>query len=88
MKNKMIVFLGIAGLSTGAFASSGAENLFDSKCAMCHIKTMPQKIARFGLMPSQKGNISDEELKAVASWMYDNYPPANFQGRGMMRKQQ
>ena len=132
----MIVFLGIAGLSTGVFASSGAENLFDSKCAMCHIKTMPQdrskmvapplmgvmrhvkmaypnkkdavafiadyvqnptkakavcmpqKIARFGLMPSQKGNISDEELKVVASWMYDNYPPANFQGRGMMQKQQ
>jgi cytochrome c len=45
---------------------------------------MPQKIQRFGLMPSQKGNISVKELQAVTSWMYDNFPPKNFRGRGMM----
>jgi cytochrome c len=43
---------------------------------------MPQKLARFGVMPSQKGNITPENLRKVASWMYDNYPPANFRGMG------
>ncbi len=47
------------------------------KKAIC----MPQKIQRFGLMPSQKGNISQEELKEVAEWMFDNFPPKNFVGR-------
>jgi len=44
---------------------------------------MPQKIKRFGLMPSQKGNVNKEELETIASWMYDNFPPKGFQGRGM-----
>ncbi len=35
---------------------------------------MPQKIKRFGLMPSQKGNITKEELEKVAGWMFDNFP--------------
>jgi len=26
------------------------------------------------------------ELKEIASWLYDNYPPANFRGRGMMNR--
>jgi cytochrome c len=43
---------------------------------------MPQKIKRFGLMPSQKGNVSKEELQTIAAWMYDNYPPKGFQGMG------
>ncbi len=43
---------------------------------------MPQKIQRFGLMPSQKGNITEAELKEVAEWMFDNYPPKDFVGRG------
>jgi mono/diheme cytochrome c family protein len=135
MKSK-IVFLGLVGLSTALFASNEAQSLFDSKCAMCHIKTMPQdrsklvapaimgvmrhvkmqypkkedavafivdyvqnpseakavcmpqKIKHFGLMPSQKENITAAELQDVASWMYDNYPPANFKGRGMMMQKQ
>ena len=41
---------------------------------------MPQKIERFGLMPSQKGNITKEELQTIASWMYDNFPPKGFHG--------
>jgi cytochrome c len=43
---------------------------------------MPQKIARFGLMPSQKGNVTKEELQKITSWMFDNFPPANFRGHG------
>lgn len=31
------------------------------------------KIKHFGLMPSQKGNVSEKELKVIASWMYDNF---------------
>ncbi len=50
---------------------------------------MPEKIQRFGLMPSQKGSVSPEELEKIANWMFDNYPPADFQGmrrgRGMGR---
>jgi cytochrome c len=47
---------------------------------------MPQKIKRFGLMPSQKENVSTEELEKITSWMYDNFPPKDFKGgRGMKR---
>jgi cytochrome c len=49
---------------------------------------MPQKIERFGLMPSQKGVVSKEELDKIANWLYDNFPPKGFRGmgRGMMGK--
>ncbi len=40
------------------------------------------KIKRFGLMPSQKGNVSKEELQTIASWMDDNFPPKGFNGHG------
>lgn len=43
---------------------------------------MPEKIKRFGLMPSQKGNVSKEELQSIAAWMYDTFPPNGFQGMG------
>ena len=43
---------------------------------------MPKKIERFGLMPSQKGNVTEDELTKITSWMYDNFPPANFKGMG------
>ncbi len=55
----------------------------DKEKAVC----MPQKIRRFGLMPSQQGNVTPEELKTIAEWMYDNYPPQGFRGRGMMGQQ-
>ena len=48
---------------------------------------MPQKIDRFGLMPSQKGNVTKEELESIASWLYDNYPPKGFRGGGMHKGQ-
>lgn len=35
---------------------------------------MPMKIKRFGLMPSQKGSVTQEELKEIASWMFENFP--------------
>jgi len=128
MKLKIVAAIGVFGLTTTLFASNDAQNLFTSKCSMCHVTSMPQdrsklvapplmgvmrhvkmsypkkedavafiveyvqqptkskavcmpqKIARFGLMPSQKGNITPQELQKVASWMFDNYPPSNFRG--------
>jgi len=46
------------------------------KKAIC----MPRKIDRFGLMPSQKGNVSEKELEIIGAWMFDNFPPKDFQG--------
>ncbi len=43
---------------------------------------MPQKIKRFGLMPSQKGNVTPQELDLIANWMFDNYPQKGFKGMG------
>ena len=43
---------------------------------------MPKKIQRFGLMPSQKGNVTEAQLIQITSWMFDNFPPANFRGMG------
>ncbi len=40
----------------------------------------PQKIERFGLMPSQKGIVTDEELDTILPWMFDNFPPKGFRG--------
>jgi cytochrome c len=34
---------------------------------------------RFGLMPSQKGKLSEEELNAVSAWVYDFYVGKKFQ---------
>ncbi|CAA6817423.1 MAG: Cytochrome c class I [uncultured Sulfurovum sp.] len=42
---------------------------------------MPDKIKRFGLMPSQKGNVTQAELQTIASWMYDNFGSLG-QGQG------
>ena len=35
----------------------------------------PQAIERFGMMPSQKGNLSREEAHAIAEYLYDNFGP-------------
>jgi len=60
------------------------------KKAIC----MPQKIARFGLMPSQKGSVTEAELKRISAWMFDHFPPKEFHGghgkghgNGMRRNQ-
>jgi hypothetical protein len=44
---------------------------------------MPQKIKKFGLMPSQKGSVTPEELDTILPWLYDNFPPKGFKGMGM-----
>jgi Ca2+-binding EF-hand superfamily protein len=60
-----------------AFVVDYVQNPSKAK-AIC----MPQKLKRFGVMPSQKGNITPAELEKVAGWMFDNYPTANFRGHG------
>lgn len=44
------------------------------------------KIAQFGLMPSVKGVASEDELEAIAEWMFDNFPAKGFVGRGMQNQ--
>jgi cytochrome c len=34
---------------------------------------MSQSIQRFGLMPTQKGNLTKEEAATIAEYLYDNY---------------
>lgn len=48
-----------------------ADYIFEptSTKALC----MKQSIDRFGLMPSQKGNLSKEEAQKIAAYLYDNY---------------
>lgn len=41
-------------------------------------KCMPQAINRFGLMPSQKGAVSEAELALIADYLYENFPPKAF----------
>ncbi len=48
---------------------------------------MPKKIERFGLMPSQKGNVTEAELEKITSWMFDNFPPVDFRGMGQGNRQ-
>ena len=60
-----------------AFIKDYVINPSESK-AIC----MPQKIKRFGLMPSQKGAVTPEELEVIATWMFDNYPEKGFVGMG------
>ena len=43
---------------------------------------MPKKLERFGVMPSQKGNVTQAELKKITSWMFDNFPAEGFRGMG------
>ena len=42
---------------------------------------MSRKIKHFGLMPSQKENVSIEELQTIASWMFDNFPAQKYEWR-------
>lgn len=58
------------------FITEYALNPQESK-AVC----MPDKLKRFGLMPSQKGNVTKEELATIAAWAYDNFGNQG-QGRG------
>ncbi len=133
MRTILTPIVTILALATSILASSNAETIFDNKCAMCHIKTIPtdrtsmiapalmgvmrhvkmvypnkqeavafivdyvqypskdkavckaQKISRFGLMPSQKENITPTELRVVSEWMFDNFPSASFRSSRMQQ---
>lgn len=41
-------------------------------------KCLPRSIQRFGVMPSMKGTLSEEELALIAEYLYENYPPQGF----------
>jgi hypothetical protein len=45
-------------------------------------KCLPRSIKRFGVMPSQKGVVTAEELSLIADYMYDVFPPQGFTHRG------
>jgi len=42
--------------------------------SMCHLGALD----RFGVMPSLKGKLADEEREAVAQWIYDRYEGVTF----------
>lgn len=42
--------------------------------SMCH----PMAIEKFGIMPSQKGKLSEKEKQAVAEWIIDRYAKVKF----------
>lgn len=60
-----------------AFMKDYVLNPSESK-AVC----MPQKIKKFGVMPSQKGVVSEAELDIILPWLYDNFPSKGFKGMG------
>lgn len=48
----------------------------------------PQSIKRFGIMPSQKGVLTEEELRLISSWMYENITlPNNMMQKNGQRQQ-
>ena len=38
----------------------------------------PPAVDRFGLMPSQKSILSDEEINNISTWLYDRYEGVKF----------
>lgn len=42
--------------------------------SMCH----PMAIEKFGIMPSLKGKLTEDEKQAVAEWIIDRYHEYNF----------
>ena len=56
-----------------AFISAYALNPSES-VAKCE----PMALRRFGLMPSQKGAVTEAELALIADYLYDNFPPKGF----------
>jgi mono/diheme cytochrome c family protein len=60
-----------------AFVADYALNPSEKKA-----KCVPRSIRRFGVMPSQKGAVTEAELSLIADYLYDNFPPKSFrQGR-------
>jgi cytochrome c len=42
-------------------------------------------IERFNLMPSQKDNVTEEELTQIANYLYDNFPPKGMNHKKMQK---
>lgn len=40
-------------------------------------------LERFGVMPSQKGNVTEKELTTIANYIYDNFPPKGMNHKKM-----
>lgn len=45
----------------------------------------PHAIERFNVMPSQKENVTIEELKQIANYLYDNFPPKGMNHKKMQK---
>jgi len=45
----------------------------------------PHAIERFKVMPSLKENITAEELKIIANYLYDNYPPQGMNHKNIQK---
>ena len=43
----------------------------------------PHAIERFKLMPSQKENVTAEEIEIIANYLYDNFPPKGMNHKKM-----
>ncbi|WP_345976105.1 c-type cytochrome [Sulfurimonas sp. HSL3-7] len=56
-----------------AFVSDYALNPSEKKA-----KCLPRSIRRFGVMPSQKGAVTEAELSLIADYLYDNFPSKGF----------
>ncbi len=43
-------------------------------------KTMcnPNAIDKFGIMPSQKSRLNEDEINAISTWLYDRYEGVSF----------
>jgi hypothetical protein len=38
----------------------------------------PSAVDKFGIMPSQKSRLSEDEINAVSTWLYDRYEGVTF----------
>jgi uncharacterized protein YggL (DUF469 family) len=58
---------------TTAFIKDYIENP-SVQYSMCH----PMAIEKFGIMPSLKGKLNEDEKQAVAEWIIDRYKNTKF----------
>ncbi len=65
-----------------AFGDRGAATAFVSDYALNpseqKAKCLPRSIRRFGVMPSQKGSVTEAELSLIADYLYENFPQKGF----------
>lgn len=54
----------------------------DSTKSLCEAHA----IKRFGIMPSLKASTTQEEIRLIANYLYDNFPPADLDHEGMEKE--